>query len=194
MHPIQCKCGQVAGEVIMPTPSNRARCYCSDCRAFGHFFGPNGSVVDAQGGTEIIQVPMDHVRFSQGIEHLAAIRLSEKGMLRWYAACCQTPIGNTMADRRWSFVGLIHSCLDAGLIERDFGARVATINTDSALGDPKPRQQGLFRSILGLVRIALPARLSGRYRQSPFFTPAGEPLVVPRVLTAGEVEKLKRSP
>jgi hypothetical protein len=33
------------------------------------------------------------------------------GLLRWYAACCKTPIGNTLPNFRASFVGLIHSCL-----------------------------------------------------------------------------------
>jgi hypothetical protein len=38
------------------------------------------------------------------------------------------------------------------------------------------------------------ARISGRYRRTPFFTDAGLPVVAPRVITAQERERLRRGP
>ena len=192
MHPIRCTCGKLRGEVTTPTPSNRARCYCSDCQAFGRFFGSHTSVLDAQGGTEVVQVPLDRVRFSQGLDQLAAIRLSDKGLLRWYASCCKTPIGNTLPNPRWAFIGLIHTCLSSDSVEQDFGSRIAIVNTGAAQGDTKPRQQGLAGALVRLARIVLPARLAGRYKRSQLFTRSGEPLVVPQVLSPGRVAELKR--
>ena len=33
-------------------------------------------------------------------------------MIRWYAGCCKTPIGNTLENHKISFVGLLHNCLE----------------------------------------------------------------------------------
>lgn len=41
----------------------------------------------------------------QAAENLACLRLTDKGLLRWYSTCCQTPIGNTSANWKISFVG-----------------------------------------------------------------------------------------
>jgi hypothetical protein len=41
--------------------------------------------------------------------------LSDKGMLRWYASCCNTPIGNTSRDFKVSHVGLLHNCLQESI-------------------------------------------------------------------------------
>ncbi len=53
-------------------------------------------VLDERGGSQIIQVPPKNLTFTQGREVLASMRLTEKGLLRWYAGCCNTPIGNTL--------------------------------------------------------------------------------------------------
>lgn len=118
-------------------------CYCTDCRAFAHFLGKAPDVLDEQGGTEIVQVAQPRLRFIQGEDYLSAVRLSDKGMIRWYASCCGTPIGNTLANPKVSFIGLIHTCLDRARMNQDFGTSVAVVNTDTALGSPKPRQRGL---------------------------------------------------
>jgi len=62
--------------------------------------------------------------------------LSEKGLLRWYTACCRTAIGNTPRNPKLSYVGLVHSCLAGSPIELDaaFGPAKAAINTASANG------------------------------------------------------------
>jgi len=72
---------------------NRCVCYCRDCQAFAHFLGKVDAILDERGGSEIIQVLPRNLTFTQGIELLACMRLTEKGLLRWYAACCNTPIG-----------------------------------------------------------------------------------------------------
>ena len=191
MHQIQCKCGTVRGHLEGQGVHNRLICYCSDCRAFATFLGQADEVLDTQGGTEIVQVAQPRVRFDQGADQLAAVRLSDKGMIRWYAACCNTPIGNTMADPKVAFIGLIHTSLDRPQMDKDFGTDIAIVNAASALGDPKPVQRGMVGTIARFIRIVIGARLSGSYKKSQLFNPAGEPCVVPKVLSPQELKRFK---
>lgn len=171
--------------------SNRLICYCTDCRAFARFLGTAPCVLDEQGGTEIVQVAQHRLSFYQGRDLLSAIRLSENGMIRWYATCCGTPIGNTAASRKTSFIGLVHSCLDHQQMDKDFGAKVAVLNTDTALGQMKPKQRGLLGVIARFIWIIAMNRVNGRYKKSPLFDSSGLPLVTPKILSADELEKLK---
>jgi hypothetical protein len=191
MHPIQCKCGAIRGELEGTGTCNRVICYCTDCRAFARFLGKAPDVLDKQGGTEIVQVAQWRLRFLQGEDHLAAIRLSDKGMVRWYASCCGTPIGNTMANPKISFIGLIHSCLDQARINEDFGTNLAIVNADTALGSPKPKQRGLLGVVARFMWIVVTSRISGEYRKSPLFNASGLPRVDPTILSAEELGSLK---
>ncbi len=90
-----------------------------------------------------------------------------------------------------SFVGLIHSSLDASALDKDFGSSIALLNTNTALGEPKPRQRGLAGVILKFVRLVLVSRMRGRYKQSPLYSSEGRPVVAPEVLPAAELQRLK---
>jgi hypothetical protein len=191
MHPIQCKCGAIRGQLEGTGTHNRIICYCADCRVFARFLGNSPDVLDAQGGTEIFQVAQSRLRFFEGEDHLAAIRLSDKGMIRWYASCCGTPIGNTMVNPKTSFIGLIHTCLDQTQTDEDFGTNVAVVNVDSALGTPKPKQQGLLGVVARYIWIVATSRITGGYRKSPLFNSFGMPRVDPKVLSSEELANLK---
>lgn len=191
MHPIQCKCGTIRGRLEGTGVHNRLICYCTDCRAFARFLDQSADVLDGQGGTEIVQVAQSRLHFSQGADRIAAVRLSEKGMIRWYASCCKTPIGNTMADSKVPFIGLIHSSLDRAQMNRDFGTTIARLNTGTALGDTKPLQRGLLGVMARFTWIVVTTRISGRYRNSPLFNDSGSPRVVPSILTPQELVRLK---
>lgn len=191
MHQIQCKCGTIRGQLEGTGISNRVVCYCTDCQAFAKFLDKSNEVLDVHGGTEIVQVAQPRLTFSQGQAHLAAVRLSEKGMVRWYAACCKTAIGNTMINPKVSFIGLIHSSLDRSKMDKDFGRNVAEVNTNAAIGEPKPKQRGLLGVMLRFIGIVLTARIGGRYRKSQLFNESGAPIVRPTVLTAEELGRLK---
>jgi hypothetical protein len=166
-------------------------CYCVDCRAFAKFLGRSDDVLDAHGGTEIVQVAQPRLTFTLGKELLAAVQLSDKGLVRWYAACCKTPIGNTLINPKVAFIGLIHSSLDHSRMDADFGDSVGHVNTGSATGEPKPKPNGLLVSILRVLWIVVSSRVSGRYRKSALFTESGAPIVSPIILTAEELERLK---
>jgi hypothetical protein len=187
-HPIRCTCGAVKGELELSRDINRCLCYCKDCQAFAHFLGRAGEILDAQGGTEVIHTAPRRIRLMEGREKLACVRLTDKGMLRWYASCCKTPLGNTLASPGMSFVGLVHSCLGAAPrpLDEVFGPMHMRVNGASAIGIPKPRDEHVLGAIVQLVGMMARERLNGGYRQTPFFTVTRQPVATPRVLSVGE--------
>ncbi len=173
---------------------NRLVCYCDDCQAFAHFLGCADRVLDAHGGTEIFQTSPARLQFTAGVSDLACMRLSPGGLLRWYAGCCRTPIGNTLATRQVPFVGLIHSCIHAEPTGRSrdevLGPVRARVFTRFATGGRERsggRAGGSVRVILRFARLLLAARLRGDHARSPFFdASSGEPTATPRVLSPEE--------
>ena len=189
-HPLQCRCGTIKGHVSRPELANRVVCYCESCQAFAHYLGSAPDILDSQGGSDVIQVLPKNVSFTQGSDALACLRLTDKGLLRWYAVCCKTPIGNTLESSKLSFVGLLHSCLNGSgtPIGNSFGDVRARVNTQSALGLPKPKTAGLGRIVWWFVTTVLKARVDGTYKQTPFFfADTGKPRVSPHVLSTEEL-------
>lgn len=193
MHQFQCQCGAVQGRIEGSGAHNHLVCYCSDCQAFARYLGHETTVLDAQGGTEIVQLGQPRLHFLQGSDRLAAVRLSEKGLIRWYTTCCRTPIGNTLSNPKVSVIGLVHACLDPARINADFGSTIAAVNTATALGDPKPMPSGLWGVIGRSLFIVVTNLISGRYRQSPLFNDFGAPQVEPAILTPAELARLKET-
>ncbi len=192
MHKIQCECGAVTGHIEGEGTSNRVSCYCADCQAFARYLGRTNDILDAQGGTEIVQLAQHRIVFSSGKQHLAAMQLSENGLLRWFTSCCRSPIGNTVNNQKFSFIGLFSSSMESSLIDQDFGTAIAIVNIDSALGEPKPEQKGIAMMILRVFKIVATSRITGKYRNSVFFTRSGEPITNQIVLTSAERKLLNK--
>jgi hypothetical protein len=193
-HPLQCRCGTLVGRVAGSAFVNRGVCYCRDCQAFAHFLGEGSEILDDLGGTEIIQTLPRHVTFSRGVDSLACMRLTENGLLRWYANCCHTPIGNTPANPRLSFVGLVHSCLRAPGVDFDraFGPIHMRVNTKSARPGAAPKQVGVSSTVLRFVVQLVKSRVDGSYRITPFFDAnRGTPIATPRVLSREELDRIR---
>lgn len=108
---LSCRCGEVHGWVkgVSPSTVNRAICYCDDCQAFAHQLG-RADLLDAKGGTEVVQVAPNALSFDKGVERITGLRLSPNGIHRWYASCCNTPLGNTRTPAL-PFVGILTSTL-----------------------------------------------------------------------------------
>ena len=193
-HPLSCRCGALRGHVEGSGGSNRMLCYCQDCQAFARFLGRADIVLDAQGGSDIVQLAPHRIHIDRGAEQLAVMRLSDKGMLRWYAACCRTPVGNTMAGPGFPFTGLLVQCLDSAPVEAAFGPVRGSANTDSAIGEPRPRAFGMAGSLLRILAMVAGSRLSGRYKDTPFFTASGAPVAEPTVLSTEARARLRPTP
>ncbi len=191
---IRCACGGITGIAsgLSRRTGNRVVCYCDDCQAFARHLGHPERVLDAHGGTDIVQTSPARVRFESGADRLACLRLTEKGVLRWYARCCATPIGNTAATPRLPFVGLIHSCLvdttDGTPRDEVLGPVRGRVQLAFATGDTTALQASkghLLPMVLHFIRIMAAAWWRGDQRRSPFFD-RGAPVVTPQPLSEEE--------
>ena len=192
-HPLRCRCGTVRGYVSHPEKVSRGVCYCKDCQAFAHFLGKTDDILDELGGTDVVATLPKYISFTQGFNTLACMSLTDHGMLRWYASCCNTPIGNTPRDFKTSHVGLIHTCLrdPSKTLEGSFGPVRMRVNTKHAKGKPKSLPISTVTSILRFLSSLIRARLDGSYKYTPFFTAdRGTPIVPPKVLTSSELERI----
>jgi hypothetical protein len=183
-HALHCRCGTLRGRVLLPAMTDSAICYCKDCQAYARTLEYPLSTLDSNGGTKIVPIHPGQVHFEQGLESLACMSLSEKGLLRWYAQCCGTPIGNTPRNMMVAYVGLVHTCLASSprSLEQSFGPVRVHLNTQSATGQVKATQFATFQAMFSIAASLVTARLSGSYRQTPFFlADSGKPIRIPRV-------------
>lgn len=195
-HSIRCHCGKLKGTLNRNPEVNRCVCYCADCQAFARFLKQEHEILDEMGGTSIIQTIPANITFTEGIENLACMRLTANGLLRWYAACCNTPIGNTPPTLNLSFIGLIHTCLslDRTSLDKAFGSTRMYVNTKSAVGKNEPKSAGVLSGTLRVIGMMLKARFDGRYKQNPFFVmESGTPIVVPKVFSPEESKNVKNA-
>jgi hypothetical protein len=192
--PIRCQCGRVRGvaRAVGPGTVNRAVCYCHDCRAFAHWLGRD-ELLDDHGGTDIVQLARTRLEITQGADQIRCMRLSPNGLHRWYAACCRTPLGNTIP--RIPYVGLerrafeIPSADDAST----FGATMASW-VGSAVGGPPPGAGLTVRGVLHITRLLASWAVHRLGHPTPFFDRKNRPTVTPEVLAPAERQKLRDHP
>jgi hypothetical protein len=192
-HPLQCRCGTLKGYVSHPERVSRGVCYCRDCQAYARFLGKSADILDEMGGTDVVATFPKYVTFTQGSEALACMSLTENGLLRWYARCCNTPIGNTQRNYKVPFVGLVHTCLEnsSTTLDSSFGPVRMRVNTKSAKGRPMAMPISTTVAVVRFMTALVRTRLDGTYRCTPFFVPdQGTPVVAPKVLTRDERERL----
>lgn len=172
---------------------NRVICYCDDCQAYLHQLG-RADLLDSHGGTDVVQVAPSSLRFEQGAEHIVGLRLSPKGLFRWYASCCKTPVGNTLSPSI-PFVGIVARGFDEEGQSADaiFGKPLGGIQGKYAVGTPPDGSTGLNLSLLArAVRMLLGWRFSGKTWPHPFFERAtGSPIYPINVLSRSEREALR---
>ena len=184
---LRCSCGKVNGVALDITPDNGTRvvCCCNDCQAFANHLKHDAAILDEFGGTEIFQTSQAQVRIDKGSEHLRCLRLSSKGMVRWYAGCCNTPIGNTM-NANFPFIGLIHNFLTIkGQPDNVLGPVRAYVQTKHALGNPTyPHSAKGFPLgvTLRVVQKMAQWKMKGMSKPSAFFDDDGQPVVEPTIL------------
>ena len=169
---VQCHCRKVRGSVAQasPTTVNRVVRYCEDCQAFLHHLR-RADLLDPHGGTDIIQVAPARISFIQGSEHIAGLRLTPKGLYRWYASCCNTPLGNTVGPAI-PFVGIVAQAFkgDNQTPDELFGRPIGAIFGKHAVGGAPPGSTGFnLRLYARAIRKVLGWRLRGQAWPHPFF-------------------------
>jgi len=185
---LACDCGRVQGTVEAGQAYVRATCYCHDCQVYARILDRPG-ITDGEGGTDIVAMNPAAVRITSGDEHIACLSLSEKGLLRWYAACCRTPLGNTPRNPKLAYVGMVaRSLRPPKEVNEAYGREGRVVlNAGSAKGSVKGTP---FAFLLGGLHI-LGGIISGRLRgQAPsLFFDARGPIRTPEVVAAAQKEK-----
>jgi hypothetical protein len=190
--PLRCRCGRLRGIArdVGPSTGLRFVCYCQDCQAFARFLD-RPDVLDPAGGTDIFQMPPGRVKLTAGTDVLRSLRLSDRGILRWYSDCCRTPVANT-AGTRFPLIAVIHSFMDhegdGRSREEAVGPPLCRIYETSAAGPLPPTVSApSFAVFARRGSMMLGWWLRGLARPSPFFDErTGAPRAGPRVLTGAE--------
>jgi hypothetical protein len=197
---LRCRCGHMQGQArdVGPRRGVRLACYCRDCQTYAEFL-ERPELLDRHGGTEVFQMTPARVSFHAGHDQLACMRLSAKGLMRWYARCCNTPLGNTLSKPKPAFVGLLAACwdpqLDASARDGLLGPLRARVNGPGhAAADGSKAAIDLvpLGTIMRAIGVMLGGTLRGEHQPTPFFElDTGAPKVSPRVLDPAEREALR---
>jgi len=169
-----CSCSQLQGHIAPDAAKSGLHlvCYCRDCRAAELYFKQPDP---APGPVDLFQTTPDAITITTGAQNLGLFRLSPRGTMRWYATCCDTPLFNTTPNAKLPFAGI----------------RVATLATPERIGPvvakafaPRPdgrhKHDGIARMAWGVATRMLATRISGRWRQTPFFNiETGKPVAKP---------------
>jgi len=150
--------------------------------------------MDEHGGSDIVQVAPATLTFERGEDRIVGVRLTPKGLYRWYASCCKTPVGNTVRPTI-PFVGILVQAFDGGAQKADaiFGKPVGGMLGKFAIGVPPAGSTNLNPRLLArAIKLLLGWRLRGKTWPHPFFDRATrEPRRPTTVLSAAEREALR---
>jgi hypothetical protein len=190
---LSCRCGEVEGVVTNASPQNvnRVVCYCDDCQAFLHQLG-RADLLDAKGGTDIVQLAPASLTFTRGQDRIAGIRLTPKGLLRWHTTCCNTPVGNTLTPAI-PFVGIAAQTFGPERAQSAFGAPIGAILGKYAIGTAPVGSTGInLGLLLRAITKVLGWRLRGRAWPHPFFDQKTREPIYPLTVLSNEQREALR--
>lgn len=182
---VECKCGAVRLRVDVPRrgAGTRVVCHCKDCQTAARALGAQ-DLLGPGAGTDIWQTTPDKLCIVQGGEHLRVLRLSPKGLSRWHAGCCDTPMMNTLRKATLPFVGVVLGAPDVARdkITGPVFAHAFTASAPPGTGGPL-KDVNFARTGLGVVTRMIGAYLSGKSGENPVLGLMDAPV---RVLTLEE--------
>jgi hypothetical protein len=134
-------------------------------------------LLDAHGGTDIVQVAPGSLTIERGLDRIEGVRLAPKGLYRFYATCCKTPMGNTVGPKI-PFVGIEAHAFDRP--DDAFGPPTGGFLGKFAIGTPPPGSTGLnVGLIVRAVATFIGWRLRGKHWPHPYFDRATRKAVRP---------------
>ena len=184
---LECSCGSVRGELNVNHGSFfHVQCLCCDCQKYASHLNQE-KLLDEYGGTDLFQTYPAYMKITDGLDNIACVQLKEKGLYRWYAACCNMPVANTMSSAKVPFVGVPIAFLKFDNEQ----VKVNTIGSVSmkafgkyAIGEMPSDAHPKFPisympKILGFMAKGL---ITNKNTPSPFFNEQ-EPIAKPKVLS-----------
>ena len=183
---LKCECGEVQGlaKDVSPENGNRIICMCDNCQDYMTHLGKE-EYLDQYGGTDIFQLTPSQIKFTHGQENIRCVKMTENGILRWYAGCCNTPIANTMPSAKIPFAGMPHSFMDheAGGKTRDqaLGPVIAKLFGSFARGNmpEDAHEKAPFWLFIRSIKLLFVAWVRGKAKPNPFYNDDGSPISTP---------------
>lgn len=184
---LKCQCGEVRGvaEDVNPDRGNRIICMCDDCQNYIKYLNKEDEYLDQFGGTDIFQLTPSQIKIDHGLENIKSVKMTDKGILRWYAGCCNTPIANTMPSAKMPFSGIPHSFMDHSADEKTrdqvLGPVIAKLFGTFAKGEmPNDAHEKIpFWLYVRLIKFMLFSWIEGKAAPNPFFNEDGSPISKP---------------
>lgn len=183
--PFSCSCGGIRGTLHKATPlgGNHVRCYCSSCRAAACF---TTGIDPEERGVTLFQTTPDKISFQQGHSKLAVFSFTPRKLLRYRASCCGVQMFTMLPTPKFALAGIMTNLL------KDTSA-IGPVASEAFI--PRPDGSTKHSSVLklfgGTIWRALVARVTGRWKQTPFFDIAtGKPVAEVYVPSAEERAKL----
>lgn len=139
-------------------------------------------ILDENGGSELYQTLPARLKVTAGKDQLRALRLSPKGMVRWYTGCCGTPLGNTLHSEGWYFLSLSVACIPEAARAPLGPLRGAFFAKDAPAGTHPPADFGKLTLLSGAFGRHFAAWLGLAPRGTPFFE-NGKPVATPEILS-----------
>lgn len=180
---LKCNCWKVQGHTsnIDMKIWNRIICHCGDCQTFANYLGKEDAILDEYQGTDIFQMPLSDIHIDEGKEHIKAIHMRPKGLHRWYAGCCNTPIGNTM--KPWmNFMWVIHNFMDDEWTRDENLGPVRGYAFLNAASNTSRKATPLIKMLPRMFLKMWSWKWRGRWKTTDFFdsdwTPISEPLIL----------------
>ncbi|WP_431471029.1 DUF6151 family protein [Sphingosinithalassobacter sp. LHW66-3] len=185
-----CACGAVSGKLVAPGPGvgDHVVCHCTDCQAFATRLGAAERILDRHAGTALYQGRCATIRVDTGREQLRCMHLARKPTLRWYAACCDTPMFNTYKNGRIPYITVLVANCDPDRRDPLLGPPIGHLFTDEAAGDVSCLKRMPMRTLMWrFSRRMIADMVSGDRRRSPLFDPATlDPIAPPQPARAPE--------
>ena len=179
LHKITCRCGSFEATVESdPKDALRIKCYCKDCRAFPAFCECSDDYVGENGSADLLTADPAKISFDKGANALKIVRLSTNGVYRWYAGCCNTPLGNVPANHKIPHFGYyrenIRNIDGNKLTEEQLPpVKCAAFKKEATSTPPKKPGTNLPQVILYMAKCFL--RSLRREKETSFFSQKGEP-------------------
>ncbi len=197
--PVSCTCGRVKGVIrgLGRSSSNHVTCPCKGCQSYAHYLGRADDMLDQGGYSNIFQIDPATFEITEGHDHLACVRMTPKGPLRWYTDCCKTPLGNTLPKGGVPFLGVLPICTGHKGTEQAVVDMVGPVR--AVANEKRPQSFGEKLKVWGmlahLIRLMLWWRIRGGKSWKPFFDretlrPIRKPVTISKAESEALAEKV----
>jgi hypothetical protein len=172
-----CTCGKVQGTLhdITDRSGSQLQCHCDECRRAVIWLGNADPGPD---GMRYYQTTPSHVSLDAGVNTLRAFTWKNLKLLRWYAPCCNAPLFNTLNSPKWAFASIIVDRLADP-------AALGAVKSHAFIEKPNGKRghTNLAGFMLGFAKRIIGGRLSGSWRDTPFFDATGATIAPVQTLT-----------